>query len=157
MRGSTFRGTPSALVPGDPSKPCRKCWDRHSRNYDGQLLSADWEGNANGTGGTNYQRPISDPPPVPGAYTSAPSASPAPAHSRTLSDAGLSRSNRATTSGPLSPQYMVATPRGSTVVRPGDPRIGGRRCWRCDGTGVVTMFFFDQAPCRACGGLGRVI
>jgi hypothetical protein len=161
MRGSAFRGMPSALVPGDSSKPCRKCWDRHARNYEGSLLHADWEGNANGTGGTNYQRPISDPPPMPEASFLAPS-SPTPTHSRTPSDADMGswRGSQVMTHGPAAPltaQYARRAPIGSTAVEPGDPRIGGRLCWKCGGDGLVTVFIFDQERCRVCGGLGRVI
>ncbi|KAF7320651.1 hypothetical protein HMN09_00149900 [Mycena chlorophos] len=39
---------------------------------------------------------------------------------------------------------------------PGDPRLGGTPCWRCDGRGSVSFLLFDSAPCRVCGGVGRV-
>lgn len=160
MRGSDFRGTPTALVPGNPSRPCRKCWGRYARNYEGPLAFADWEGNANGTGGTNYQRPISDPPTIPESSALAPS--PSPAHSRTLSESGSLRRIPVVAPGagrpvPLVTQSMRRAPRGAEVVRPGDPRIGGRLCWNCNGTGQVTVFIFDQDRCRVCGGLGRVM
>ena len=158
MRGSTFRGTPSALVPGDPSKPCRKCWDRYARSYEGPLVFADWEGNTDGTGGTNYQRPISDRPPMPEASVLAPP--PSPAHSRTPSEAASLRSNHSMTNGPrapVAPQHLRRGSRGGTVVRPGDPRIGGRMCWNCNGNGQVTVLIFNQERCRVCGGLGRVM
>lgn len=41
------------------------------------------------------------------------------------------------------------------VVRPGDMRIGGYLCPRCNGKGL-THFFLDQETCRVCHGLGRV-
>lgn len=156
-RGLAFRGTPSALVPGDPSKPCRRCWDRYARSYEGPLVFADWEGNANGTGGTNYQRPISDPPPVLESSALAPSLS--PVHTRTPSEASSLGRNRAMTNAPATPlssRYARRAPRGTTFVPPGDPRIGGRVCWNCDGTGEITMFIFGQDQCRVCGGVGRI-
>ena len=158
IRSSAFRGTPSALVPGNPSKPCRRCWDRFSRSYEGPLVFADWEGNANGTGGTNYQRAISDPPPAPEPFAPAPS--PSPVQSRRPSEANSLRSNQAMTNAPAAPlsmQYMRRAPRGAAVVLPGDPRVGRRVCWNCDGTGEVTLFIFTQEQCRVCGGLGRVM
>ncbi|CAD6893836.1 unnamed protein product [Tilletia caries] len=53
-------------------------------------------------------------------------------------------------------------PAGALVVRPGDPRIGGRLCLNCGGEGSVTASFLDSlfgAPdeqCYACRGSGRV-
>ncbi|WVR07504.1 hypothetical protein IAU60_004546 [Kwoniella sp. DSM 27419] len=49
-------------------------------------------------------------------------------------------------------------PPGALVVGPGDPRIGGRPCPRCYGSGRETDFFFgfDEGRCYACHGLGRV-
>lgn len=155
-RGLIYRGTPSALVPGDPSKPCRRCWDRYARSYEGPLVFADWEGNANGTGGTNYQRPISDPPPLPEASPLTPS--PSPVHSRTPSGASPWRSNPVVTSAPATPfsaQYTRRGLRGTRLVPPGNPRIG-RVCWNCDGTGEINLFIFGQDQCRICGGLGRI-
>lgn len=46
-------------------------------------------------------------------------------------------------------------PPGATVVRPGDPRIGGRLCWRCGGSGTTTFIIFDEMPCSVCDGVGR--
>ncbi len=52
-------------------------------------------------------------------------------------------------------QYARAPPPGATVVRPGDPRIGGRLCWRCGGSGVTSFLIFDEQTCTICNGLGR--
>ncbi|GME77702.1 unnamed protein product [Ambrosiozyma monospora] len=41
------------------------------------------------------------------------------------------------------------------VVQPGDPRIGGMLCPRCQGRGQV-HFFLDLEKCTVCNGLGRV-
>lgn len=46
-------------------------------------------------------------------------------------------------------------PPGSTVVSPGDPRIGGRLCYKCSGSGVVPFMLFDEMPCGVCNGVGR--
>ncbi|KIJ30727.1 hypothetical protein M422DRAFT_36439 [Sphaerobolus stellatus SS14] len=60
-------------------------------------------------------------------------------------------------SAPVSPIYQgppaFPTP---LVVPPGDPRIGGRLCWRCDGRGRVSgMFLIDTEMCSVCQGTGR--
>ena len=160
LRGLVFHGTPSALVPGDPQRPCRKCWSRYARRYEGSLVNADWEGNANGTGGTNYQRPISDPPPMLEPSAMAPSPSPSPTHSRTPSVVSSSTGNQAMTNAPAVvpiPRHMRRASRSTVAVPPGDPRIGGRMCWKCNGTGEVTVFIFDRERCRVCGGVGRVM
>ncbi|WVQ74917.1 hypothetical protein IAR50_004525 [Cryptococcus sp. DSM 104548] len=48
-------------------------------------------------------------------------------------------------------------PPGALVVAPGDPRIGGRLCWRCNGSGKEILFFgFDEGRCSSCSGLGRL-
>lgn len=42
-------------------------------------------------------------------------------------------------------------------VQPGDARIGGMLCWKCEGTGTKTSWFWgDEGSCSACGGLGRI-
>jgi len=60
-------------------------------------------------------------------------------------------------SGP-SAQYRHGgpPPPGALVVTPGDPRMGGRLCWRCSGSGTVSLFFFDQSTCEVCDGVGRI-
>ncbi|KAF8584218.1 hypothetical protein K439DRAFT_1660834 [Ramaria rubella] len=55
------------------------------------------------------------------------------------------------------PVAMVQHPPvGSVAYQPGDPRIGGRLCWRCDGRGGMSILFFDWETCGVCGGVGRV-
>ena len=56
-------------------------------------------------------------------------------------------------SGP-SAQYARSPPAGATIVRPGDPRIGGQLCWRCGGRGSTAFFIFDDT-CNVCNGVGR--
>jgi hypothetical protein len=65
---------------------------------------------------------------------------------------------------PIPPRIHLATPYapvthpppGSTVVRPGDPRIGGRLCHKCLGRGTVPFLIFEEVSCPVCGGVGRV-
>ncbi|TBU24172.1 hypothetical protein BD311DRAFT_766962 [Dichomitus squalens] len=45
---------------------------------------------------------------------------------------------------------------GNVVVySPGDPRIGGRLCWRCGGSGKTSFLIFDEDTCGICNGVGR--
>ncbi|KAH9893141.1 hypothetical protein C8Q73DRAFT_647951 [Cubamyces lactineus] len=52
---------------------------------------------------------------------------------------------------------VIPQPAGGNVVvyPPGDPRIGGRLCWRCGGTGKVSFFIFQEDTCSICNGVGR--
>ena len=43
----------------------------------------------------------------------------------------------------------------AVVYPPGDPRIGGRLCWRCGGRGKTSFLIFDEEMCSICGGVGR--
>lgn len=40
-------------------------------------------------------------------------------------------------------------------IPPGDPRLGGQLCFKCEGTGVNAVLF-DLTACQRCGGVGRV-
>lgn len=42
-----------------------------------------------------------------------------------------------------------------SVLRPGDPAIGGFLCGRCRGVGTIDLFLFEDM-CPVCGGIGRV-
>ncbi|KAI0792208.1 hypothetical protein C8Q75DRAFT_792307 [Abortiporus biennis] len=58
------------------------------------------------------------------------------------------------------PTPRVATgyappPPGAQSYRPGDPRIGGRLCWRCGGSGTISFLVFDERSCPVCDGIGR--
>jgi len=60
-------------------------------------------------------------------------------------------------SAPGSPIYAAPPPFPTPlIVPPGDPRIGGRLCWRCDGKGRVSFLLFDSQICDVCRGAGRV-
>ncbi|KAI0262371.1 hypothetical protein BC834DRAFT_396225 [Gloeopeniophorella convolvens] len=136
----------------DPSHPCRKCWERFSKPFTSILASSPWSGNSaesQSQHGRSYQRPLPafKPPqaqpqrPPPGPYVSPP-ASP-----------GLQRSNTRALAIP----FGATAPAGATVVMPGDPRIGGRLCWRCGGRGMTPFLIFDEMPCETCGGIGRLL
>ncbi|KAH9470677.1 hypothetical protein Pst134EA_004601 [Puccinia striiformis f. sp. tritici] len=65
---------------------------------------------------------------------------------------------------PLPPNDVVVTP-PPLVVRPGDPRIGGRLCLNCNGSGQkieeLTLFNVftggpNQEVCYSCRGTGRI-
>lgn len=53
------------------------------------------------------------------------------------------------------PTGMGRPPPGAVVYTAGDPRIGGRLCWRCDGKGNTSFFLLDRITCEVCGGIGR--
>ncbi|CAG7847209.1 SubName: Full=Uncharacterized protein {ECO:0000313/EMBL:CCA66785.1} [Serendipita indica DSM 11827] len=167
VHASTFDSTPRALAAGDPSDPCRKCWRHYSRPYTAALAQLDW----NNPVETNFQRPISDftqggPPPsrhlAPQATGGPPSTQP---YLSPRSPPGgypgnsAQRSPARAISGPSRPppQWANTTPSGRRVVyEPGDPRIGGRLCVRCHGSGRVRVFILDSEVCSMCGGIGRV-
>ncbi|KAI0718050.1 hypothetical protein C8T65DRAFT_571126 [Cerioporus squamosus] len=50
---------------------------------------------------------------------------------------------------------MQSSPGNAVVYPPGDPRIGGRLCWRCGGRGTTSFLIFDEETCSICGGVGR--
>ena len=141
----------------DPSHPCRKCWDRFSKTFTSILASSPWGGEASASAtqsqrGRSFQRPLPafrppqarapPPPPIPGAYPS-PTGPPL----------GMQRCNSRARAMP----FGTVPPPGATVVMPGDPRIGGRLCWRCGGRGTTPFLIFDELTCETCGGIGRLI
>ena len=49
-------------------------------------------------------------------------------------------------------------PPSPVVYRPGDPRIGGKLCWNCDGSGRTFGFLLlSDNSCDLCGGIGRLL
>ena len=144
----------------DPTHPCRKCWDRFGKPFTSILASSPWSGRGDSGSasqrGRSFQRPLPafrppqassplppPPPPPPGVCL----ASPGPSVS------GLQRSS----SRAMPLQFGSTPPPGSTVVMPGDPRIGGRLCWQCGGRGTTPFLIFDELPCETCGGIGRLL
>ena len=139
----------------DPSHPCRKCWDRFGKPYTSALASSPWGDQASGSAsqsqrGRSFQRPLpafkppqaqAPRPPsltMPGSY---PNPVPSPT-SRPM---------------PVPMPYGGVPPPGAAVVMPGDPRIGGRLCWRCGGRGTTPFLIFDEMTCDTCGGIGRLV
>ncbi|GJE93197.1 hypothetical protein PsYK624_093560 [Phanerochaete sordida] len=165
----------------DPSNPCMKCWSKYAKPFAGPLTYAPW--GAAGENGNNFQQPLPalpqspagtrfPPPPPHGTVARAASTSRAgpgaAAHATGIPLAnggflptagyasplhGASAAPTRVVSAPYNP-YNRAPPPGATVVRPGDPRIGGQLCWRCSGRGTTTFFIFDET-CNVCDGLGR--
>lgn len=168
----TTAGNNTGFKNFDPTHPCRKCWDRYAKPYAGAITYTPWSNQSNGPSSSrannNFQRPLPSfrPPHLARSTTHA--------HNRAISnpDSHLSyaRTSASPSSSPLRqyphpaippPQIHVtspysAPPPGSTVVQPGDPRIGGRLCYKCSGSGVVPFMLFEETTCAVCGGVGRI-
>ena len=144
---SRYQGQNTGYKSYDPSHPCRKCWDRFGKPYTTVLASSPW-GEQGSSSQSSHGRTFQSPLPVfksprgriepslPGAYPHSP-VSP--------------------TNGPVVAMPSGPPPPGATVVAPGDPRIGGRLCWRCGGRGVTPFLIFDELTCETCGGIGRLV
>ncbi|OCB87715.1 hypothetical protein A7U60_g5242 [Sanghuangporus baumii] len=138
----------------DPTHPCRKCWEKYSKLYTGAIVYAPRS--------SQSQRPLPNlkPPHLGHQHSESQSSSssshlrPQSAYQSSLSPwqgypgrvastsclgAGLGRTGPGLGGGYRPAPNVNFTrgmpPPGSVVVRPGDPRIGGRLCWRCDGSG----------------------
>ncbi|KAG8932751.1 hypothetical protein FRC02_000652 [Tulasnella sp. 418] len=148
----------------DPSHPCSKCWQKYGTPYTGALTYAPW---SNPGPNSNYQRPLPrtlGPAPRPPLHTrptggrsswggsASPLAMPPPVP--WANHPGL---RGATSPGGTTIGYTNRPPPGALVVQPGDPRIGGRLCWKCGGDGEVLSFPFIIDRCRVCDGLGRIV
>ncbi|PCH44579.1 hypothetical protein WOLCODRAFT_165249 [Wolfiporia cocos MD-104 SS10] len=157
----------------DPSMPCSKCWDRYARPYSGALAAAPWQGGADTSGTLQRPLPRFTPPQLAAAKhrpTQSLSQEP-PGRAASLSRAQIGYGRVMPIAGggiamspyldplvaptPSNVRVIGTAPPGATVVRPGDPRIGGRLCWRCGGSGVTTFLVFDEMPCSVCNGVGR--
>jgi hypothetical protein len=153
----TRKGLNTGYKNNDPSHPCRKCWDRFNKPFTSVLASSPWGVQASSGSesqsqrGRTFQRPLpaykppqarAQPPqpPMPGSY---------PPHSPSGMQSPISR--------PMPTPFAGVPPPGSTVVMPGDPRIGGRLCWRCGGRGTTPFLIFDEMTCETCGGIGRLV
>ena len=153
----TRKGQNTGYKNFDPTHPCRKCWDRFSKLFTSILASSPWGGQGSGPTsqterGRSFQRPLPafkppqaqprPPQPMPGGYPA------------------VTRSPLVTQGPPVRVVPMPdgnVPPIGATVVMPGDPRIGGRVCWRCGGRGVTPFLIFDEETCDTCGGIGRLM
>ncbi|KAF8917546.1 hypothetical protein CPB85DRAFT_1374086 [Mucidula mucida] len=119
----------------DPSHPCRKCWQKYAKSFTGALTYSSFEVNAPGR--DTLQRPL---PVLPPPHLNRPPPPQPPWQ-------------RGPTIMPVN-GYPHAQ-QNSIVYSPGDPRIGGRLCWRCDGRGLVSLLFLEDS-CPVCGGIGRL-
>ncbi|KIM60116.1 hypothetical protein SCLCIDRAFT_124973 [Scleroderma citrinum Foug A] len=153
----------------DPTHPCRRCWEKYAKPYTGALVYAPWSSSAADASTSRMQRPL---PRTPQRATSSRSSRmgcivPPPqsstSHARSVSQPIL----------PLQPQhsgtgltYYVHNPMlgmgmtppvpYATPVSPGDPRLGGRICFRCGGSGMRVQMLIDLTTCQVCGGIGRL-
>ncbi|TFK34061.1 hypothetical protein BDQ12DRAFT_727247 [Crucibulum laeve] len=148
----------------DPTHPCKKCWSKYSKPFSGPLVYAFAPSSPNSPShaNTNLQRPLprtigprSTPQP-PGGYPPRPPPSPyvpipPPAPMINLPPMPSMRSM-----GPMTVYTPGRPPPGAVVYSAGDPRIGGRLCYRCGGKGTVSFMIIDRETCEVCGGSGRV-
>ncbi|KAG9308052.1 hypothetical protein JVU11DRAFT_12619 [Chiua virens] len=156
----------------DPSHPCRKCWEKYGKPYSGALAYTNWSPSGNDP---RMQRPLPRfvPPQYSGLNAGSPSSSayapqqssslfpPPPQHPHHHRSVSQPHSIRAPSGAsyyvrnPLSPYGIPPVPE-AIAVSPGDPRLGGRLCVRCGGSGVQTFMLIDVTTCDNCGGTGRV-
>lgn len=104
----------------------------------------------------DHLRTVSSPGPVPpriNTNTAPPRPSPVSPRQTQLQPAPSPSTRR---SSCIAASPGLVPPSGSVVYQAGDPRIGGRRCWRCEGTGSVSYFFLDTSTCEVCNGIGRL-
>ncbi|KAH9926906.1 uncharacterized protein B0H18DRAFT_1004414 [Fomitopsis serialis] len=127
----------------DPTTPCYKCWEKYARPFSGPLTSMDWKTASVPSGARlTYQRPLPRFTPPHLAGTSSP---PSRATSQSRPPGGYSGGSSSrmipVAGGRPPPTVRLADnpPPGATVMRPGDPRLGGRLCWRCGGSGITTF------------------
>jgi hypothetical protein len=150
------KGQNTGYKNNDPSHPCRKCWDRFGKAFTSILASSPWGARGSGpTGqsqsqyGRTFQRPL---PTFKPPQAQPPRAQPTPGMYPAVSSPGMQGPSRA-----AAMPFGGVPPPGATVVMPGDPRIGGRLCWRCGGRGVTPFLIFDEMTCETCGGIGRLM
>ena len=170
----------------DPSNPCRKCWEKYSKPYSGPIAYSDWRSgpsntqkpllnlrstttdpsrslNRSITSGVNQARndlssypgnsarcslPSASSQVYPYRNTSVPPSSPRPQSNSTSTLLRTRSSSTWPRSGPSPP----------IVLQPGDPRIGGRLCRNCFGSGRTFGFLLlSERPCGVCCGTGRLL
>lgn len=156
-RPKTRKGQNTGYKSFDPSHPCRKCWDRFSKPFTSALASSPWGNQASGSAsqrGRSFQRPLPAYKP-PQAQAQPPPPPPMPGNFPPSSPSRMQSPNSRPMSMPV--PFQGVPPPGSAVVMPGDPRIGGRLCWRCGGRGTTPFLIFDEMTCETCGGIGRLV
>ncbi|WVQ68039.1 uncharacterized protein L199_006245 [Kwoniella botswanensis] len=163
----------------DPSNPHETDWKKYGKPYTSALSTSylqltSPESNPSTSSSANFQRPLPTFPQQPqqNQYGHLP---PPPGAWGTYPGHNAHHAPRPPPPPPP-PQHMMAhqqqmpgqqifvqrgpgyVPPGALVVGPGDPRIGGRVCYKCGGTGRENdfLFGFDVGRCYYCQGLGRV-
>jgi hypothetical protein len=148
--------------------PCRKCWSKYGKPYAGPMLYTTWPSASNSTAGSStFQKPLPRlAPPFASTSTASLPSQQHPSNSPSTLRRPRSRSHSHLTppAGPaprvprieMTDPYINPPPPGAVVVAPGDPRIGGVRCWKCGGSGMVPFLLFDELPCSMCNGVGRI-
>ncbi|KDE03866.1 hypothetical protein MVLG_05688 [Microbotryum lychnidis-dioicae p1A1 Lamole] len=152
----------------DPNHPCRKCWEKFGRPFTGAIRIA---ATATPTP-PNYQRPLrlSYRPPTgvqfaggvyPGAvYRQA--QRPGMMQQQGMGmGMGMGNTYGQPNAAFNAPSRIHVTHQppiggGAVVLRPGDPRLGGVRCYRCGGDGTTWGIFFLEETCDLCRGVGRL-
>jgi hypothetical protein len=126
------------------------------------------------TGGSSFSS-SSSPPPRPSSHhqnITSSSSLPPPAHPGVSTPHLQTSFNNLTLGDPfmhaappqpfhLPPQVISyghgPPPPGALILRPGDPRIGGRLCYKCGGAGARDSLFWGSETCHHCGGSGRML
>lgn len=126
----------------ETGRPCKTCWKRYGKPYSGALRIA--VTSPEGLGSLDVQRPLPIPRPP------APRPPPPPPMHHGYPAANYQAQHYGQYSGPPmmpgpAPWIQQAPygmpPPGALVVRPGDPRLGGRLCGNCGGDGLVPGAF----------------
>jgi len=152
-----------------PSHPCKKCWSKFAKTFLGPVAYDYSSDGGIGIGRNTFQRPL---PAFRSPRSSrcsrrmgsrsAPAPTPVPVPASIFDSSRLEGTPFCT----LSP-YPRAPPLGmgggvrnsdAVVSKVGDPCLGGTLCWRCEGTGMVSLLNFDETTrtCDVCDGIGRV-
>ncbi|TFK28700.1 hypothetical protein FA15DRAFT_508417 [Coprinopsis marcescibilis] len=142
-------------------KPCKRCWPKYGKPFSGPLAYS--FGDPSSANASNFQRPLppgtqtSRPPPPPPRPIPVPSPPPPPRP-------GYGHSPYPAMGVPAPPIIVQSgssygshygRPPGSVVYAAGDPRLGGRECWRCGGSGTISLMIIDREQCSVCRGIGR--
>ncbi|WWC90683.1 uncharacterized protein L201_005619 [Kwoniella dendrophila CBS 6074] len=164
----------------DPSNPHEADWKKYGKPYNSALStsylhSTRPDANASTSFSANFQRPLpalhqppqqhnqyGHLPPPPGAWNSYPGhhahqqtpyRPPPPPQHHMMNGPYAAPGQQIFIQG--GPGYV---PPGALVVGPGDPRIGGRPCYKCGGSGRESdfLFGFDVGRCYTCQGVGRI-
>lgn len=180
-----FKPVEPGLKGFETSHSCRKCWEKYSRPYSGPIVYTSWnDGPSNrqrpllnlrspvtglsrsgssivgqarndfssqpgNSAGHSYPHPPPPPPPAfyPGQHP--------PPH---LPPTHLPPPPPRHPPPPMNHGPPSRGPSTPLVLQPGDPRIGGKPCWNCSGTGRTLGFLLmSDRICDTCHGIGRLL